>query len=110
MAKTRILIVEDELVVARDIALQLQALDYDPVGKTARGDEAVQLAGRLQPDLVLMDIHLLGPMDGIAAASAIREQFSIPVIFLTAFASDPVIERAKTVGPFGYIVKPAPEA
>ena len=107
--KTRILVVEDEAVIARDISQQLEALGYDPVGRTARGDEAVQLVGQLRPDLVLMDIHLEGPTDGIEAASQIREQFSIPVVFLTAFASEPIIQRAKTAGPFGYIVKPFEE-
>jgi len=106
MNKTRILIVEDELVVARDIAQQLTALEYEPVGQTARGDEAVQLAGQLRPDLVLMDIELAGPMDGVEAARAIREQFAIPVIFLTAFAGDAMVERAMIAGPFGYIAKP----
>ena len=106
MNKTRILIVEDELVVARDIALQLASLDYETVGTTARGDEAVQQAGQQHPDLVLMDIQLAGPMDGIDAARAIRDAFSIPIVFLTAFNSDAVVERAKCAGPFGYVVKP----
>ena len=109
MNKTRILIVEDELVVARDIAQQLTALQYEPIGQTARGDEAVRLTGELRPDLVLMDIQLTGPLDGVEAAKAIREQFSIPVIFLTAFASNPMLERAMTAGPFGYILKPFDE-
>ncbi len=109
MYRARILIVEDEFVVARDIHQQLTALDYEPVGQTAYGDEAVRLTDQLRPDLVLMDIHLLGPLDGIEAARAIREQFAIPVIFLTAFTSESVIQRAKTAGPFGYIVKPFDE-
>ncbi|MBK8476699.1 MAG: PAS domain S-box protein [Opitutaceae bacterium] len=109
MSRARILIVEDEFVVARDIHQQLTALDYQPVGQTADGDEAVRLTDQLRPDLVLMDIHLLGPLDGIEAALAIRERFAIPVIFLTAFTSESVIERAKAAGPFGYIVKPFDE-
>jgi PAS domain S-box-containing protein len=106
MSPVRILIVEDELIVARDIARQLTALGYEPVGETSRGDDAMQLAGRLRPDLVLMDIQLSGPLDGIDAAREIRRQFSLPVIFLTAYASAPMVARATTAGPFGYIVKP----
>ena len=106
MNKLRILIVEDERVVARDIAQQIQVLGHEVAGSTADGEEAVRLAGELQPGLVLMDIQLAGTLDGIDAALAIRRQWAIPVIFLTAFASAAVVERAKTADPCGYIVKP----
>ncbi len=109
MTKTRILVVEDEAIVARDLTRQLARLGYEPVADTPRGEEAVELAARLHPDLVLMDIHLAGQIDGIAAATAIREQQDIPVVFLTAFADDAVLQRSKQAEPFGYIVKPFDE-
>ena len=106
MSQARILIVEDELVVARDIARQLALLGYEPAAQTPRGEEAIVLAEQLRPDLVLMDIRLAGQMDGIAAAQVIRERFAIPVVFLTAFAGNGILERAKVTEPFGYIIKP----
>lgn len=106
---SKILIVEDEAIVARDIALQVQAMGYTVVGSTALGEEAVGLAGMWRPDLVLMDIQLAGELDGIAAAQTIREEFAIPVVFLTAYAADDILERAKLTEPFGYILKPFSE-
>ena len=106
MSQTKILVVEDEAIVARDIVQQLTRLGYEPVGKTSRGEQALVLAGQLRPDLVLMDIYLAGEMDGVGAAEAIRKRFKIPVVFLTAFADDATLERARVTEPFGYIVKP----
>lgn len=107
--KPRILVVEDEAIVARDIKLQLIELGYEPVGHAARGDEAIELAGAMRPNLVLMDIQLAGDMDGIAAAQIMRTQFGLPVVFLTAFAADDTLERAKFTEPYGYILKPFSE-
>lgn len=107
--KPRVLVVEDELVVARDIAQQLIDLGYTPVGSASRGEEAITLVAELRPDLVLMDIQLAGQMDGISAAQIIRTQHAIPVVFLTAFAADEVLARAKLTEPFGYILKPFSE-
>lgn len=104
--KPRILVVEDEVIVARDIQQQLQDLGYDLVGHATRGEQAITLTGELLPDLVLMDIRLAGNMDGIAAAQAIRLQHSLPIVFLTAFAEDDVLARAKLADPYGYILKP----
>ena len=109
MTLPRILVVEDETIVALDIRLQLTRQGYTPVGHASRGEQAVALAGTLRPDLVLMDIQLAGSMDGIAAASAIRAQFGIPVVFLTAYAEDETLERAKQVEPLGYVIKPFTE-
>jgi len=106
MKKPRILIVEDEAIVARDIHQQLVELGYEPVAEARRGEDALTLAERLRPDLVLMDVHLAGAMDGIEAAQAIRGQFAIPVVFLTAFAGNETLNRAKITEPFGYIIKP----
>jgi diguanylate cyclase (GGDEF)-like protein/PAS domain S-box-containing protein len=107
--KSRILIVEDEGIVARDIQAQLKDLGYESVGHATRGEEAVALAGQLRPDLILMDIQLAGAMDGIAAAQAICTQFALPVVFLSAFAADDILARAKLAEPFGYILKPFSE-
>jgi len=107
--KPRILVVEDEMLVARDILEQLVLLGYEPVGQTTRGEEALRLAEQLHPDLVLMDIQLAGAMDGIAAAHALRTQFALPVVFLTAFDADDTLARAKLAEPYGYLLKPFSE-
>ncbi len=107
--KPRILIVEDEIIVARDIQQQLVDLGYHPVGHASTGEEAITLAHQTRPQLVLMDIQLGGAMDGIAAAQAIRNDLNLPVVFLTAFAADDVISRAMLTEPFGYILKPFSE-
>ena len=106
MNKTKILIVEDETVIALDIRQELLDLGYEPVACAAQGEEAILLTEQLRPDLVLMDIRLAGETDGVAAAQAIRERFALPVVFLTAFADEEILQRAKLVEPFGYLVKP----
>lgn len=106
MIKPKILIVEDENIVARDIWEQLVDLGYEPVGIAKYGEEAVAMAGELYPDLVLMDIELAGEMDGIVAAQAIRQQFALPVVFVTGFSADEVLDRAKLIEPYGYLLKP----
>ena len=106
MSRPCILVVEDEAIVARDIARQAVELGYTVAGTAARGAEAIELAERLHPDLVLMDIQLADAVDGITAAQQIRARFGTPVVFLTAFASPPVMQRAKSASPFGYLVKP----
>lgn len=106
MIKPKILIVEDENIVARDIWEQLVDLGYEPVGIAKHGEEAVAMAGELYPDLVLMDIELAGEMDGIVAAQAIRQQFALPVVFVTGFSADEVLDRAKLIEPYGYLLKP----
>lgn len=102
----RILIVEDDRIVARDIRQQLEAMGHSVTGMTADGGEAPALARSSNADLVLMDIRLAGPVDGIQAARDIREQCDIPVIFLTAYADDETIRRANLTEPFGYLLKP----
>jgi CheY-like chemotaxis protein len=106
MSPFRILVVEDEAIVAMNIEQRLSAMGYEPAGRVARGEEAIAAAQKLHPDLVLMDIRLQGKMDGITAAQQIRERLSIPVIFLTAFSEDPTLNRAKLAEPFGFILKP----
>jgi signal transduction histidine kinase len=109
VAKPRILVVEDEIIGARDIKMQLIELGYQPVGNATRGEEALVLAGKLNPNLVLMDIQLAGALDGIETAQLIRQNLALPVVFLTAFAADDVLARAKLTEPFGYILKPFSE-
>jgi PAS domain S-box-containing protein len=109
MPKIRILVVEDESLVARDIQNMLRSLGYEVAGIVASGEEAIENALASVPDLVLMDIVLKGDIDGIAAAERLWEEYSIPVIYLTAYADDTTFERAKLTKPFGYLLKPFEE-
>ena len=101
-----ILIVEDQTVVAADLATRLVKLGYDVVGLAANHDDALSMARELKPDLVLMDIVLDGDKDGIDAAEAIRNETRIPVVFLTGHFEGELLERAKHTHPFGYVAKP----
>ena len=105
MAK-RILIVEDERVVADDIQKSLEGLGYDALCAVASGKKAIEKVEEEKPDLVLMDIVLKGKIDGIEAAAHIRSHFNIPVVFLTAYTDEKTLKRAKIAEPYGYIVKP----
>ena len=102
----KILIVEDEALVAKDLANRLSGLGYSVCGKASTGETAIELVKQHMPDLVMMDIVLKGEMDGIDAAEVIKEKWSIPVVFLTAYADTDKLERAKLAYPFGYILKP----
>jgi len=105
----KILVVEDEGIVAWDIKNKLQKLGYAVPALVAYGEEVLQVSEETQPDLVLMDIRLKGKMDGIEAAWQLRVNLDIPVIYLTAFADKDTIERAKETAPFGYLLKPFEE-
>src|SRR5262245_37688362 len=105
MAAPSILIVEDEAVVAVDIASKLGRLGYGVAGTVWRGEDAIALALERRPDLVLMDIRLAGRIDGIEAAERIRAECQVPVIYLTAYADRATLQRAKVTRPFGYILK-----
>jgi two-component system, response regulator PdtaR len=106
MAKSKIMIVEDEWITADDIKMSLQSLGYTVTSISSSGEEAIQKAEKDRPDLVLMDIMLKGEMDGIEAARQIRSCYNIPIIYLTAYADEKILERASITEPFGYIVKP----
>jgi PAS domain S-box-containing protein len=106
MMSAKILVVEDDRVVALDIQQQLISLGHTVVATTSTGEEAVALAASRRPDLVLMDIRLAGPSDGIDAARQIRERWKIPVIYLTAYADDNTLRRASVTEPWGYLLKP----
>ena len=106
MKKESILIVEDDFIVAKVIEKNLIDLGFSIAGLVATGEDAIAKAGSEKPDLVLMDIHLQGEMDGIAASEKIRARLNIPVVFLTAFSDQQTFDRALVTAPFGYIIKP----
>lgn len=106
MTGKRILIVEDEGIVARDMQKMLTRLGYSVTSVAYTGPEAVRRAETEKPDLVLMDIVLQGGMDGIEAAEKIRKRADLPVVYLTAYADPPVLERAGVTEPYGYVLKP----
>ena len=106
MIQSKILIVEDNRIVARDIQQQLARIGHVAVGITARGEDVATLVLENRPDLVLMDIRLEGKLDGIDVAHQIHERSGIPVIFLTAYADEETVRRARVTEPFGYLLKP----
>ncbi|AKB78711.1 response regulator receiver [Methanosarcina horonobensis HB-1 = JCM 15518] len=109
MAEGRILIVEDEHIVAMGIKRMLKGLGYTVTGVASSGEDAISKAESTFPDLVLMDIMLKGELDGVEAAKEIKERFDVPVVYLTAYSDSNILERVKKTGPFGYIVKPFDE-
>ncbi|MGB6031778.1 MAG: PAS domain S-box protein, partial [Bacteroidota bacterium] len=109
MSKISILVVEDELIVARDIRARLLRQGYAVPSVVASGEEAVRETAVHQPDLILMDVMLKGEMDGIEAAERIRSQSDVPIVYLTAFADERTLQRAKITEPFGYLLKPFEE-
>ncbi len=109
MSKTNILIVEDESIVAKDIQNSLRKLGYIVVGICSTGEDAIKATEELKPDMILMDIMLKGDMSGIEAATQIREKHNIPVIYLTAYADESTLSKAKVSEPYGYIIKPFKE-
>ncbi|MDJ0388735.1 response regulator [Roseomonas sp. E05] len=106
MTPARILIVEDELIIARDLQQQLTRIAHTVIGLSVSGEEAIAIAAAERPDIVLMDLRLEGRMDGVDAARHLREAFQIPVIFLTAYADPETVRRASQAEPQGYLLKP----
>ena len=104
--KKRILVVEDEAVIALHLAQNLRDLGYDVVGTAASGKRALELAHEGRPDLIMMDIAISGPEDGIQTAQRIRAEADIPVVYLTAYGDPVTLERAKQSSPYGYLLKP----
>jgi DNA-binding NarL/FixJ family response regulator len=105
----RIIIADDETIIATQIGECLTSNNYQVVGIASSGVEAVEMALDLKPDLMLMDIVMPGRLDGISAASKINKALNIPVIFLTAYADEEMIQRAKPIGPYAYVLKPLQE-
>jgi PAS domain S-box-containing protein len=106
MTKARILVVEDEQLVAEHLRRELVALGYADCAPVASGEEALRAVAETLPDLALMDIKLAGAMDGVEAAERLRAGFDIPVVYLTAYADDATLARARITEPYGYLVKP----
>jgi len=102
----KILVVDDEAIITMQLEERLSAMGYTVAGMAASGEEAVEKAQRIRPDLILMDIVMPGKMNGIEAAKIVASDLNIPVVFVTSYADDAIIEKAKSVRPYGYIVKP----
>lgn len=107
--KKRILIVEDEKIVSKDIESSLQNNGYEVCSTTSSGEEAISLASEQKPDLILMDILLGSHINGIEAAEEIRKTSDVPIIYLTAYADDKTVGLAKHTNPSGYVLKPFEE-
>lgn len=108
--RNKVLVVDDEPVISVQLEEMLDCLGYDVVGRAGTGIEAVNLAERTNPDVILMDIVMPGEMDGIEACDRIQKKYGIPVVFLTAYADDSFVNRASAVHPYGYILKPFQDA
>ena len=106
MSKSKIMIVEDESIIAEDLADSLEDMGYIVVDIVSSGEEAILMAAEKQPHLILMDVMLQGEIDGITAAEEIYSSLQIPIIFLTAYSDNQTLQRVKATNPFGYIVKP----
>src|SRR5690242_840447 len=102
----RILIVEDEVIVARSVAKLLAINGHEVPACVTTGADAIAAAASLRPDLILMDINLRGPLDGIDASHAIRSDSDVPIVFLTAYGDRGHLDRAKVSAPHGYLIKP----
>jgi two-component system response regulator LytT len=107
--KIKILIVEDEAIVAKDISVCLEKIGYEVLASFSKGEKALTFLEENTPDLVLMDIMLAGNISGIDASARIKKDYDIPVVFLTAYADEKTIERAKITEPYGYVIKPFKE-
>lgn len=107
--RTRVFVVEDEAVIAMDVSERLTALGYTVCGSAADGETAVQAIVDAKPDLVLMDVHLAGAIDGVEVARRLRERHDAPVVFLTAYADPEMIDRVSQASAYGYLVKPFEE-
>jgi len=106
MSDYKILIVEDEFIEAMSFEQSLKCSGYDVIGIASTGEDAIEKVTNFKPDLVLMDILLKGEMDGIEVAAQIKENFDIPVVYLTAHPEESAVQRAKLTSPYGYIIKP----
>ncbi len=102
----RLLIVDDEVIMTEELEALLTNMGYGVVGKAFSGEEAIAMARRLLPDLIIMDIVMPGTIDGIDAAGTIKEELRIPVIFMTGYSDEALVEKAKVLDPYGYVIKP----
>ncbi len=109
MAQKRLLIVEDERIIAEDIKRILLQYEYHVIDIISNGEKVIETFEELNPDLILMDIMLAGKITGIETASIIKEKYKVPIIYLTAYSNDPILDSAKITEPFGYLIKPFEE-
>lgn len=109
MTKADVLVVEDEFIVSKDIQSSLKKLGYNVIGAAPSGERALELLTELKPQIILMDIMLKGEMSGIDTAEVVRDKYKIPVIYLTAYADEATLSKAKVTEPYGYILKPFKE-
>src|SRR4051812_39745161 len=109
MNPSKILIVDDEIIIARELEVRLTGLGYEVIAIASSGEEAILLASETLPDLILMDIVVKGGMEGIEAAAETRRVFQVPIIYVTAYTDRKTLDRAKVTEPYGYIVKPFSE-
>lgn len=109
MSSKKILVVEDEAIVAKDIEVCLKKIGYEVIGTFSKGEKVIPAIENDRPDLVLMDIMLAGDMTGIDVSTKIKERYDIPVVFLTAYADEKTISKAKVTEPYGYVIKPFKE-
>lgn len=109
MTNATILIVEDDGILATYLQTLLERFGYQVLGPVSAGEEALAMVNTIRADLVLMDIELSGHMDGIAAATEIARTHDLPIVFLTGFSQEPLLQQAKTVAPYGYVIKPVAE-
>ena len=107
--RSKILIVEDEIIIALDLKIRLENLGYHILGIALNGEDAIKKIREKNPDLVLMDIQLNGDMDGIKVAQQIRNQYNIPFIYITGSHDNSLLDRAKQTNPIGFISKPFDE-
>ena len=106
MGKAKILVVEDEVIIARDFQMRLERMGFEVPNIETTGEGAIKRALEIKPDLILMDIVLIDSMDGIEVAKQIHSKTDIPIIYLTAYPSDRMFDLAKVTEPFGYLIKP----
>jgi PAS domain S-box-containing protein len=106
MAGCKVLVVEDENLIAMDLQRRLEGLGYSVTGTAGTGEAAMRLARATHPDIVLMDIVLRGPIDGIELSARMRSELDIPVVYVTAHSDEKTVSRAKATGPYGYVTKP----
>jgi CheY-like chemotaxis protein len=106
MTQKKILIVEDDDVLAKIISWRLANLGYPVCGRAASGAEAMELVVKERPDLVLMDINIRGDIDGVETTTMIKKAFKVPVVYLTSHSDGPTVERAKATRPDGFVLKP----
>jgi DNA-binding NtrC family response regulator len=106
MTKKKILIVEDEIIIARELEIILRNLRYEVCATVVSGEAALQATEKYRPDLILMDIMLIGDMDGIETSSRITSANDLPVVYITAYDDQQMLDRAKLTEPYGFILKP----